>query len=109
MTDTDIRRLCAKTIREECAAAGVTVTRIILFGSQARGEARHDSDWDFLVCVDRELSFPQRAVIGSAIRTRLAIEHVSVDILIKSDDQVRRERNDVGLISYYALKEGVVV
>ena len=28
--------------------------RLILFGSQARGDARPDSDWDLLVLVDKE-------------------------------------------------------
>ena len=28
--------------------------RMILFGSQARGDAREDSDWDLLVLLDKE-------------------------------------------------------
>jgi predicted nucleotidyltransferase len=28
--------------------------RLILFGSQARGDARPDSDWDLLILVDKE-------------------------------------------------------
>ena len=28
--------------------------RLILFGSQARGDAREDSDWDLLVLIDKE-------------------------------------------------------
>jgi len=30
--------------------------RLILFGSQARGDAREDSDWDLLVLLDKEKS-----------------------------------------------------
>ena len=30
--------------------------RMILFGSQARGDAREDSDWDLLVLLDEEIS-----------------------------------------------------
>ena len=28
--------------------------KIILFGSQARGEAREDSDWDILILLDKD-------------------------------------------------------
>ena len=30
--------------------------RLILFGSQARGDAREDSDWDLLVLIDKDKS-----------------------------------------------------
>jgi predicted nucleotidyltransferase len=36
-------------ITEELEKAGFKVLRILLFGSRARGDARSQSDWDFLL------------------------------------------------------------
>ena len=48
--------------------------RILLFGSQARGDAREDSDWDVLVLLDKD-------------RIRLEdIDNVSNTVLYTIDD-----------------------
>jgi uncharacterized protein len=36
---------------------GFNAVKIILFGSRARGDFVPDSDWDFLVVVDKDISF----------------------------------------------------
>lgn len=33
--------------------------KAVLYGSQARGDNRHDSDWDILVIVDKERLYPE--------------------------------------------------
>lgn len=33
-----------------------SAAKVILFGSRARGEARGDSDWDFLILTSREVT-----------------------------------------------------
>ncbi len=33
--------------------------KVILFGSQARGDAQNDSDWDVLVLIDKDSLTPQ--------------------------------------------------
>lgn len=60
------------TITEEAGQTGFRVRRILLFGSRARGEARPDSDRDFLVVVDRESSFHEREELALRICWRLA-------------------------------------
>jgi predicted nucleotidyltransferase len=107
MTSGEIRRRCVQCIREECASAGVAVTRIVLFGSQARNTADSGSDWDFLVCTTGDIPFPSRAAITTRVQRTMASEGVSVDIVMKSEASLERERNNVGVLSYYALRDGV--
>jgi predicted nucleotidyltransferase len=44
---TNIEKMIGQTIHDVDPKA-----KVILFGSRARGEARHDSDWDVLILVD---------------------------------------------------------
>lgn len=107
MTYAETRELAVKTIREEFADAGITIKQIVLFGSRTQGDARPDSDWDFLVCIDKELSFPEKALICTQIQSRLAVKGISVDVIVKSEEKLIKERDNVGVITYYALKNGV--
>jgi predicted nucleotidyltransferase len=110
MTQEDIiKKLAVDIIREQLAANKIKVKQIILFGSHARKTAQPDSDWDFMVCVEDELAFHEKAKIITAIQRKLAEKHVSVDIIIKSEKRMNQERTNVGVITYYALKEGVLV
>ncbi|HAJ79864.1 MAG TPA: nucleotidyltransferase domain-containing protein [Fibrobacteres bacterium] len=109
MTFQEIKELSVKIIHEEFAAAGISIKQIILFGSQSRGDAGPDSDWDFLVCVKDELSFPDKAIISAKIQTLLAEKLISADVIIKSEAKLNEERDNVGFITYYALKDGIAV
>ncbi len=41
---------------EEVEKAGWQVCRIILFGSRARGDYKENSDYDFLVAINRDIT-----------------------------------------------------
>jgi predicted nucleotidyltransferase len=81
-------------------------TRVILFGSHARGDAGPDSDIDLLIIV---------AETGSrrelAIKTRTALREVKrpFDIIIAEEEDVRFYGDTPGTVLYPALREGVVV
>jgi len=107
MTAQEMKQYAAGVIRSELAASGIEVLKIILFGSQASGTAGKNSDWDFLVCVPEELSFSKRAKLATQIQRKLAISHIPVDLIIKSEAGVARERDNVGIITHYALKNGM--
>jgi predicted nucleotidyltransferase len=80
--------------------------QIILFGSQARGDARPDSDLDLLV-VKEEMESPRAE--AARIYRALAGLRIPVDIVVARSDYVRRHRDVVGTIVRPALREGRVL
>jgi len=79
--------------------------QIILFGSQARGEARPDSDIDLLV------------VLAAADKRRAAVEimrilrdlPVGVDVIVTTPGEIARRGQVVGTVLRPALREGKVL
>ena len=80
--------------------------QIILFGSQARGDARPDSDLDLLV-IKEEMESPRAE--AARIYRALAGLRIPVDIVVARSDYVRRHRDVVGTIVRPALREGRVL
>ena len=96
-------------IREELSKRGIGVERILLFGSRARGDYREDSDWDLFVVIDTSLSFSEKWDIIDTIKVRLAKAGIPNDIILKSKEEVEEDKQDVGKLTYYVLKEGIEV
>jgi len=80
--------------------------RIILFGSHARGNARHDSDLDLLVVLDRVDDRAAEMVRLSRILTPLRIP---VDLLVVSEEVFRYWSDTPGNVYSAALSEGRVL
>lgn len=99
----EIRRV----IQEEAEGAGVKVTRIVLFGSQARGNADDKSDWDLLVVVKGELEWSRRKELFVRINSRLAQLRIPADLLIRTKAEVERAQNEVASAIKTAIREGV--
>lgn len=81
-------------------------SKVILFGSAARGETHRDSDADFLVVVDHTDSPRQESV---RIRRALADIDMPVDILVATEDSLRRHADNPGLIYREVLRRGRVL
>ncbi len=48
------KKIILQSIRKTLQQTVPSGTKAVLFGSQARGDAREDSDWDILIILDKE-------------------------------------------------------
>ncbi len=94
-------------IKEELKKRGIKIIKIILFGSRARGNFKVDSDWDFFVIIDKTLNFNEKWDIIDEIKIKLAQKGILNDIILKSPKEIEEAKDDVGRITYYALREGI--
>lgn len=80
--------------------------RVILFGSYARGDAKEDSDLDFLVVENR---IPDHRMEMVRLRRILRPLRIPVDIVVATEAQVAEWGKLPGTALYHALKEGKVM
>jgi predicted nucleotidyltransferase len=91
---------------KQLAAAAPRDSKIILFGSHARGQAHAESDYDFLII---EPSVDGR--IKEMVRLRDALEPlpVAADVLVMPRDYVDEWGDVPGTMLHDALREGRVL
>ncbi|MHC1592379.1 MAG: nucleotidyltransferase domain-containing protein [Candidatus Helarchaeales archaeon] len=99
--------IAREVIRDIVEKNGLEIVKIILFGSRARGEYFKDSDWDFYVIVDKEITRDKKREITRKIRRKLAELKIPNDTIIQSSRLVELRKNDVGYLTHYVLKEGI--
>jgi predicted nucleotidyltransferase len=82
-------------------------SRVIVFGSWARGEAQWDSDLDLAVLMP-DSAEPRISEIRRALRRRLDTLPLSVDLVMTTEEFASRFRNEVNSIYYRILRDGQV-
>ena len=80
--------------------------KVILFGSQARGDASEGSDIDLLVVMPLVTDRQQLAL---NLRRALSDSPIGKDIIVTSCKKVARRGHIVGSVLNEALREGVVL
>lgn len=80
-------------------------SRVILFGSHARGDARPDSDVDFMV-VEPQVTARRAEMVR--LNDVLRSLRIPVDVLVTSEETFNRRRLVPGTVWYEAAREGRV-
>ena len=100
VTQVDIGRMVKRIVKK------FDPEQIILFGSQARGDAGPDSDVDLLVVMDVEgPKLEKRIEIRGALHDFL----VPIDIIVTTPEEFAWRKNVVGTIEWPASREGKVL
>ncbi len=83
--------------------------KIVLFGSRANGYYEHNSDYDFMIITEEELSVKQKLEYKAKIRKLLADYKIPADVLIQSKNEVDTKKNIIGHIVKQAVTKGIVL
>ena len=85
-------------------------SRVLLFGSRARGDNDYNSDYDLLVITPNV--YPQKERINWSTKLNHAIVndcHIPIDLLFYSEEEVLQKKELPGHIIKTALREGVAL
>lgn len=86
--------------------ASVNPRRVVLFGSAARGRMNRNSDFDMLVVMGKRAHRRQTA---QKIYRNLRGAGIAVDIVVATEDDLKKYGGRAGMILKSALSEGRVL
>lgn len=80
-----------------------------LFGSRARGDCRKDSDWDYLIIIDKDI--PGKAIRALTGRLYSAFHKIvpdePADIIVKTESIFEKSKNTINHISNEVYTYGI--
>jgi uncharacterized protein len=96
-----------KTIKETVQSC-LPGSRVLLFGSRARGEQDSHSDYDLLIVTPNTFT-PQEKIEWSSRIDRAIVKAIRapVDLLLNSEEEILQKQQLPGHIIRSAMKEGV--
>lgn len=86
-------------------AEEVSLEKIIVFGSCARGDINKESDIDLVFIVDDYQSKNIKYKISDLLKDRI----LPLDIIVLSTIEMERKKNIIGTLPYEIKKEGRVI
>ena len=85
-------------------------SKVLLFGSRARGEANNQSDYDLLIVTSDTLAPRVKMNWENKIRKALVYSlNLPFDVILQSQSEIDEKRNLSGHIVHYAMKEAVEI
>ncbi|MCG7848461.1 MAG: nucleotidyltransferase domain-containing protein [ANME-2 cluster archaeon] len=84
-------------------------SRILMFGSRARGDFNEDSDWDFFIILKKPLDARTKKELWFDIYKKLHefYPFISFDIVLKDAESFEEEKTIVNTISNEVYLEGI--
>jgi predicted nucleotidyltransferase len=102
-------QLIYKTIRET-VLANLPGSRVLLFGSRARGDGDKFSDYDLLVITAQTFSPKEKIKLNTSLNHAISKAlKIPVDLLINSEDEVREKQELPGHVVRTAIREGIIL
>jgi predicted nucleotidyltransferase len=97
-----------KSILEEI---GVEYSNIILFGSRAGKDFEEESDWDFMIVLEKNVDLKEKRELWHNIYRRFHeyFPFISVDIILKDEQSFEDEKKVANTISNEVYLEGIEV
>lgn len=83
--------------------------QVILYGSRARGEARPDSDWDFLVLTDEPVTSAREREVWHRVYPVEVETGAVINVAVKNRHAWRSRRMRVTPFHQAVTHEGIVV
>ena len=96
-------------IEHICISEGMECSKVILFGSRARGDFDPLSDYDILIVVDGDITRHCKRTLSRKVREALAKKLIGADIIVKSTEEIKYYADKVGNVVRYALDEGIAI
>ena len=106
----------AETLQRIASAAGCAVDArcVILFGSRARGDHRHNSDLDLaIVAAEAELDAQQRHDLRERARAAALSAAIKltnhIDVIVWTEDEYRAKKRSINHVAGRAWREGLIL
>lgn len=101
MKDTNLTRI------KETVESILPGSRIILFGSRAKGDHDSRSDYDILVIAKQNLSIREKRQYAGQIMKLLA--EIPLDVIVKTEDDVPVHLKRINSVIKEALEKGMAI